>query len=211
MITVGALPIDSGGNPYISLLYGALRAEGVAVQEAELRPWRLHSSGPRYDALHVHWPEYIMAGRRTGVARKAQSIAATAAFRYSVRKLRSHGVRIVWTAHNIAPHNPDTPSVQVDLYRWLAQTADAVIVHTRHAGELVRERLRRRGPIYLAHHGNYLGVYDTPTADQSALRSRYGVGDSDNVLLAFGQIRGYKRLVELASDFKPARPRRLGW
>jgi glycosyltransferase involved in cell wall biosynthesis len=56
--------------------------------------------------------------------------------------------------------------------------------------------------MYLARHGNYLGAYDPPSLDRKALRDRYGFGDADDVLLAFGQIRSYKRLLEMVSDFE---------
>jgi beta-1,4-mannosyltransferase len=205
VISVGAAPIEND-NPYISLLYTALRAQGVSVQAADLQPWRLLSGGQRYKALHIHWPEYIMVGAGAGLTHRVRVRAAALALHSSVRLLRARGVRIVWTAHNIRPHNPDAPTSQINLYRWLAQEADAVIVHTPHAAQLVRKRLGRTGPMYLARHGNYLDVYDPPDADRKALRARYGFEDSDQVLLAFGQIRAYKRLVELVNDFKVHAP-----
>ena len=205
MISVGAAPIEND-NPYIALLYTALRAQGVSVQAADLRPWRLVAGGQRYEALHVHWPEYIMVGAGAGLTHELRVRAAALALHGSVRLLRARGVRIVWTAHNIRPHNPDAPGPQIDLYRWLAQQADAVIVHTPHAGQLVRERLGRTGPMYLARHGNYLGAYGSPTLNRKALRDRYGFDDTDQILLAFGQIRTYKRLVELVSDFGASTP-----
>jgi glycosyltransferase involved in cell wall biosynthesis len=203
---VGASPLESSGNPYISLLYDALRAQGVSVQAADLRPWRLYAKDQRYDVLHIHWPEYIMVGSGAGSRHRARVRAAALAVRNSTRVLRSRGVRLVWTAHNIRPHNPDTPAAQIDLYGWLAREADAVIVHTNRAGQLVRDRLGRTGPMYLARHGNYIGVYDKASMDRKALRQRYGVSESDRVLLAFGQIRAYKRLVELANDFRTLAP-----
>jgi beta-1,4-mannosyltransferase len=205
VISVGASPSEHD-NPYISLLYTALRAQGVSVQAADLRPWRLNSGGQRYDVLHIHWPEHIMVGSGAGLSHRARTSAAAMALRSSVRLLRAHGVRIVWTAHNIRPHNPDTPSPQINLYRWFAKEADAVIVHTPNAAQLVRERLGRTGPIYLARHGNYLGAYGPASLDRKALRDRYGFGDTDHVLLAFGQIRAYKRLLELVSDFEASTP-----
>jgi beta-1,4-mannosyltransferase len=153
--------------------------------------------------LHIHWPEYVMVAPRAGFT---HIVAATLALRISIRLLKYRGIRVVWTAHNIRPQNPDAPAIQVDLYRWLAQEADAVIVHTHYAHQLVRERLGRTGPMYLAHHGNYIGAYNYPIMDRSALRDRYGFGDLDRVLLAFGQIRAYKRLLELVSDFTAHAP-----
>ncbi len=147
-----------------------------------------------------------MAGPGKGFAGTLRMTAGALALRHSVRSLRSRGIRIVWTAHNIRPHNPEAPAVQVDLYRWLAQEADAVIVHTHYAAQLVRERLGRMGPIYLARHGNYIGVYPPPGIDRKALRARYGFDKADHVLLAFGQIRVYKQLLQLVSDFEARAP-----
>ena len=195
-----------GDNPYISLLYSALRAHGVDVCAADLRPWKLRSESQRYDVLHIHWPEYIMVGAGAGLTHRIRVRAAAVALRSSVRLLRARGVRIVWTAHNVRPHNPDALTPQINLYRWLAQEVDAVIVHTPHAAQLVRERLDRTGPMYLARHGHYLDAYGLPSADRKALRARYGFDESDQVLLAFGQIRAYKRLVGLVSDFKAHAP-----
>lgn len=206
MTSVGLSTLDGGGNPYISLLYTALRTEGVSVEEAELHPWRLYPREKGYDVLHIHWPEYTLAGPGAGLAHNVRATAAALALRMSVRTLRSRGVRIVWTAHNIRPHSPDAPAVQVNLYHWLAKDADAVIVHTKYAGQLVRERLGRVGPMYIAPHGNYLGVYDPPSLARTALRNRYGFAETDQVLLAFGQISAYKRLVELATDFETFAP-----
>jgi beta-1,4-mannosyltransferase len=206
MIRVGASTIDGGGNPYLSLLYTALRDEGVAVQPADLRPWRLYSGAQRFDVLHIHWPEHIMVGPGSRFTHAARVRAAAIALRSSVRSLSSRGVRIVWTAHNVRPHNPEALASQVNLYRWLAQDADAVIVHTHYAAQLVRERLGRAGAMYLAPHGNYIDVYGTSSVDRKALRARYGFCDSDRVLLAFGQIRAYKRLVELVIDFETRAP-----
>ena len=60
--------------------------------------------------------------------------------------------------------------------------------------------------MYLARHGNYIGVYDNAHIDRKALRARYGFADADHVLLAFGQIRAYKRLLELVRDFEESAP-----
>ncbi len=205
MIGVGAAPIKND-NPYIALLYTALRAQGVSVQAADLRPWRLLAGGQGYEALHIHWPEYVMVGAGSGLTHEIRVRSAALALHASVRLLRARGVRIVWTAHNIRPHDPDVPASQIDLYRWLGREADAVIVHTPHAGQLVRERLGRTGPMYLARHGNYLGAYASPKLDRKTLRGRYGFDDTDQILLAFGQIRTYKRLVELVGDFEASTP-----
>jgi glycosyltransferase involved in cell wall biosynthesis len=60
--------------------------------------------------------------------------------------------------------------------------------------------------MYLARHGNYMGVYPKPRAERNVLRAKYGFDDSHRVLLAFGQIRAPKRLIELATEFERYSP-----
>jgi beta-1,4-mannosyltransferase len=203
VLRVAASTVDDRGNPYVRLLYAALRTHGIAVQQADLNPRRLYSQTTTYDVLHIHWPEHILVSPG---ANHTRMVSAALALRASVRLLRARDVRIVWTAHNIRPHNPDAPRAQVSLYRWLASDADAVIVHTHYAAQLVRQRLGRVGSLYLARHGNYIGAYGNPILDRDTLRVRHGFAPSDHVLLAFGQIRAYTRLVELARDFEAHAP-----
>jgi glycosyltransferase involved in cell wall biosynthesis len=203
-VKIGAFPTDGGDNPYISMLYAALRADGMEISEADLRPWKSRSEGQRYEALHIHWPEYIMSRGGSRYVRVIRAMVAARALRMSVTRLKRHGVRVIWTVHNIRPHGSFARRTHLRLYRWLAAEADAVIVHTQHAAKLVRTELGRAGPIYLARHGNYIGAYRRASDDRDALRRRYGFGPSDEILLAFGQIRPYKRLVELASDLQRA-------
>lgn len=201
-LRIAASPADSPGNPYARLLYQALAAEGVLAQPAELKPWRLKlpPDGPK--VLHLHWPEGVLVGLGHGARHAAKATVAAGLLRLSVIRLKRAGVRIVWTAHNRRPNNPNAPRAQVALYPWIARVADAVIVHSAYAGHVVRQELGRNGPIYLAHHGNYSGEYPPSTRDRSSLRAQYGYRPGDRVLLAFGAVRAYKRLVELASDFR---------
>ena len=206
-LRVGSIPLDSGDNPYLSLLYEAIRRDGVAFELADIRPWRLRPSSCGYSVLHVHWPEYVMAGTGKGAAHVARATLAASAFRSAVRRLQRRHIRLVWTVHNIRPHDVPAPQAQLALYSWLAEAADAAIVHTAFAGHLVRDKLGRTGPGYLARHGNFIDVYPPPTESRRALRERYGFGDHDDVILVFGQMRRYKGLRELTEDFMEAAPR----
>lgn len=205
-LRAGIDPLRSGGNPYAELLSDALTRAGVEVERAQLKPWRLAFPPAGPGVVHVHWPEFVMVGHGAGARHRAKATVAALALRLSVRRLQRRGVRVVWTIHNRRPHDLAAPRAQVALYPWMARHADAAIVHTRYAAQVAREALGRTGPVYLAPHGHYVGAYPPARGDRDALRARYGFGPDERVLLAFGQVKRYKRLAALAEELGERAP-----
>jgi len=76
------------------------------------------------DVVHLHWPEWL-AGPDPERARR---IAAT---------VRDAGVQVLWTQHNLAPH--DDPTDDRAYHEWAA-AADAVHHHSRWGEVVVRGR-----------------------------------------------------------------------
>src|SRR5213075_1195669 len=54
------------------------------------------------------------------------------------------------------------------------------------------------GRLVVAPHGHYLGAHPSAGDAREAVRARYGIPRDAFLLLAFGQIRRYKRLAELS-------------
>jgi glycosyltransferase involved in cell wall biosynthesis len=52
--------------------------------------------------------------------------------------------------------------------------------------------------VVVAPHGHYRGAHPQPAVGRAEVRARYGVPPGAFLLLAFGQVRRYKRLAELA-------------
>ncbi len=78
------------------------------------------------DLFHLHWPEWL-------------AFDDVAEHRRIISTLDAHDVPIVWTAHNLTPHDKN-PDVYDPIYQLWADAADAVI-HQSHWGEsLVRAR-----------------------------------------------------------------------
>jgi glycosyltransferase involved in cell wall biosynthesis len=83
----------------------------------------------RWDLFHLHWPEWLFG---TDVERH----------RAFLGELAASGVRIVWTAHNLVPHDRDP--AHLEAYRLWAAAADGVIHHSRWGMQRVRERYEFR-------------------------------------------------------------------
>ena len=187
---VAAFPMRLAGNPYCELLYRHVAACGVPVEEGgELSPRWLLTRRHDVRVLHLHWPERHWRGPGGRVT--ARSAAAFAA---SLLLARALGYRLVWTVHNLLPHEPDPADRWL---RWLlVRCADVVLQAEAARGALPLGRRRPR----VIPHGHYVGWYPDTVSDAEA-RVRLGVGDARRVLLSFGQVRAYKGLGDLLAAF----------
>ena len=194
--TVVHLPVGSDRNRagYVGLLCASLRQVGInASADLSLRECL---RADRLDAVHLHWLEYIVEldpAPRIGVLR---SLIRAGRFTSSLIRLRRRGVRIVWTAHNLRPHEPRRPLGEALLATFVALVAHRVIVHSHFA----RRRLRRRLPglrnVVVIPHGHYIGAFPEPSSPLQPER------DEPFTFLCFGQIRPYKQLPGLIRAFR---------
>ena len=97
---------------------------------------------------------------------------------------------VVMTIHNVRTHE----RIRWDdwtLWRCYA-AANAVVVHTRRAAEIARERLPARARIELIHHGDAGFLQGEQRPDRSAARAALGLPADAKLVLVFGAIRPYK-------------------
>lgn len=148
----------------------------------------------RYDVVHVHWPEFALNYRPwwRGVARSASCLAL-------LWWARRRGAAVVWTAHNLAPHEP-----RLGRYgRWYLSAFQRLVDGAVYLSEDSRRRDPRRA--------NRAGVvsphptYDTVTGrDPQAARARLDLPDGAPVLAFVGRLRRYKGVADLARAFAGA-------
>lgn len=195
-------------NPYQTLLMSGLRDAGVRwfpvpdVVDAAPAP---HQADGRLDnyILHVHWTDPVVHPATDA----GQAAARLAGFRERIRDLRRRGGRLIWTIHNVFPHEWKYPEVERELAAFLAAEADVVHV-------LCPETVAAVAPHYVLpsertrviRHCSYLGVYPDAVS-RLAARRRFGFDADDHVLLFFGGIRPYKGVGELLDAFDAAAAR----
>jgi len=176
-------------NPYNALLYDALTALGVRVDD--FTPMRLIFG--RYQIWHVHWPESIL-----NLPRLWQAIPLTLLLRFLLVIARARGIKIVWTAHNLRSHEGRYPRAEARLWRTLLGRVDGVIALTAAGRDLTLQHfpyLRAR-PAFVIPHGSYHTAYPTGQTRGTA-RHELGLPEGAQVLVSLGQIRPYKNLPHL--------------
>ena len=185
-------------NPFQRLLYCHAAASGFAVvptlEMSHLGRvnWRGRS------VIHLHWLAAVLRG---AVSRSAAE-QRIAGFRASLAGWRAAGHRVVWTMHNVLPHDCAFPEAEIELRRALVDGVDAI--HLLSLASL--EEARKYFPVpddkvfhvpHPAYEGWYANIDDKVTA-----RLDLDVPVAAPLLLFFGSLQRYKGVVELVEAFK---------
>ncbi|HEX5692079.1 MAG TPA: glycosyltransferase family 4 protein [Roseiflexaceae bacterium] len=197
VVTIFPLPPQLPTNPYLDQLYGAMAGQtGVEVRRDRPRYALLallFGRGPRI--LHLHFfdeltqrPWYLMTALRSLL------------FLAMLALLRLRGVRIVWTAHNLEPHELYHPEWGVLVYRLVARWADAIIAHSQAAREMLEARYGPLPQCVVIPQGNYVGLYG-PRRERYASRVALDLPAEGPVLLCLGALRPYKNIEGLIDAF----------
>ena len=156
--------------------------------------------------LHLHWLARVLRGATS----EADGRQRVKAFLGALDAFRAAGGRIVWTAHNVLPHDTPFPDVDVELRRGVVARAD--VVHVLSEGTVAAAAPLYEipaGKVLHLPHPAYLGVYPDDVSDADARRT-YGLGADDIVFGLVGHLRPYKGLDELLDAFESLSGRAAG-
>lgn len=190
-------PDWSSSNPYQKLLYKSLRNTykiyATGFSPRQLTKEYLNVKRATSSILHLHWlhPFY-----------DASSIESAENLIGIIRHAKRLGYTIVWTAHNIMPHEMDTTTESNHLLvrEAVIDACDVIIVHDQRAQEALSKKFSNAADkISIAPHGLYEKTqYKTPSLKKS-IKSELGIENERFTVLLAGRIRGYKG-IERAID-----------
>lgn len=183
-------------NPYQRLLYEALERRGVRLDASvSLRISSLWRNRRGRTILHMHWPESYYRSRFVSVA-----VVKLALFAVRLAAARLLGYPVVWTVHQVVPHERTSPRLDRAAARLLAASSALLLAHDPATAAAIEasfgKRARRRTSV--VPHGSYAGVYPAGRA-VADVRSELDVDEADCCFLCFGNLRRYKG-VELLLD-----------
>lgn len=184
-------------NPYQALLYRRFAGSGIAVAPI-LRPekfrglldfQRMASS----TTLHLHWNSWMTLG--AAEEDRARSVGLGMAGR--LERLRDRGVNVIWTVHNVYPHDAVHVDVELEIQQRVADAANIVHVMSSSTVDAMDAYVKLdRRKILVAPHPSYKGAYvDVVTREEA--RAMLGLGPDEVVFLMFGALKSYKGLDRL--------------
>lgn len=180
-------------NPYQTLLYEsigpAVRAEPGTITDA----LELQLASPRKShVFHLHWEHAVFAGKGDP--------AIVDGFLDDVDRFRAAGGSVIWTIHNLTPHDAKKSKANDDLQSGLIELADILHLHSLPALAAAQAELTLpERKIRIIAHQNYLGAY--PSYPRSVARKELELSSCRMVVLCPGRVAPYKQPRELADAF----------
>ena len=188
---------DPGHNPYGSLLCEMLERHGIAVEfTITFNENYLRENQGRIDVLHWNWPHYAYYHDDAAIMARQK--------REFVRRLelaRALGYKIVWTAHNLYPHNRRHHAIDRACHLEICRLATAIIAPCAASARELQESVGRAQNLVVIPHGNYIGVYSNHVTREQA-RAQICVPMDAFVYGLFGNIRPYKGIENLMDAFR---------
>lgn len=182
------------GNPYTRLLYRAVEEGGVRVHE--FSPRAALRGG--HDLWHVHWPDdflsYSSPVRATGYVAAELALMALA---------RQRGTRLVWTIHDLGPHESPHPWLERLFWPLFLPMVDGYVTLSHHAREAACRQFPRLNdvPGAVVPHGHYRPAYPDPVPKPEARRQLHLPPDVP-LAVYVGRIRPYKNVERLIHVFQ---------
>ena len=201
-------------NPFAALLYKRTWDHGIApipvfrIDDLDELAG-LPGMGIR-TVLHLHWTNRVLRGVTTEDAGRA----AIASFLAVIDRFIEGGGRLVWTVHNVLPHDTRWPRLDADLQQAIVDRASMVHVLAAATADLVAEWFTLPAERVLhVPMPSYRGVYEDIVSRDEA-RNRLELDPDALVYGTVGAIKPYKGLEDLLDAFDTLiegnpRPRRL--
>lgn len=200
------------GNPYQQLLTMGMPDHDITSMGAANigEGIKLLRSAGHLDqrVLHLHWLNVVLNGAKSPEEAKQR----VDSFERTLDTLHKQGVRIVWTMHNVLPHESVFEDLEVRIRQIIVQRAE--MIHVMNPDTIAMAEPYFHIPaekVVRVEHPGYQGYY-SERMSRSAARAMFGFGPEERVSLVFGAIKPYKGLLDLADTFdrlSAAHPRKL--
>lgn len=195
---VGGLTLQHKCNPYAGLLDLALEKHDIHLELGEYaleKSW-LEEHRETHDVLHLHWLHYFY--RRETLEQSVEDYTKFSEnLTYAKKAL---GYKIVWTLHNVYPHERPFPHLDHCARLLVCELADAVLCHCNYAKGIAEKLFYRTENVSVIPHGNFIDAFPNNITGAEA-RKQLGIEEDQFVYLFFGNARAYKGIENLVEAF----------
>jgi glycosyltransferase involved in cell wall biosynthesis len=184
-------------NNYQSLMYSQL-PDNYALYSGDIGDaLEAIKDGIGKIVFHLHWTNYIL--------KKAENLVEAEKLKNQFLKklfeFLSEGGTLIWTIHNILPHDFPYIKQEIELRNIICAAAQTLHIHSQKSLPEIQQYLNiPLEKVKIIPHGNYIGVYPNHI-DKVEARHRFGFSEEQTVFLFLGQIRKYKGIEDLIFAF----------
>lgn len=181
-------------NPYQALCYKKFPSEGIVaapvLQPAKFLDLQNLSLQPKTKTLHLHWNSWMTQGMED--PDRARMMGMGMAGR--LQRLQKSGFNIVWTVHNVYPHDAMHVDVELEIQQRIADTADVLHVMSDATSDAMAGITEiDKAKVLVSPHPGYKGAYPDYVSREDA-RAALGINGDEIVFLVFGALKAYKGL-----------------
>lgn len=198
------LVFPQDANPYQEQLYQPMRKHGLVVTYLKL--WgKSYTIGTLllpiqllllrlqgYKIFHLHWTFPFVFPFKG----KFWTVLSTVQFFVIITWIKVLRFHIVWTVHNVLPHNPQFLD-DILAHRYLSGIVNRKIVHSNATIDQMHLYKYNTENVTVIPIGSFVGVYPNNITKQTA-KKNLGL-EQRFVYLFFGRIERYKGVIELIS------------
>jgi len=193
------IAVQHDAPPYDDCFYAALESHGVRVIAGSLSGRWLVKNVKAGDYVHLQFPSFVYAGAPTRLG----LLFGFTRFVALLLLVRLRRAKLLWTAHNLMPHDA-TPFPYLDRLgrKIVIALSHRVFVHGPSAARALEERFRGvHRKLVVIHFGHWLDYY--PRAQSRAdARAQLGLSRDAHVFLFIGLCKPYKNLHGLIETFR---------
>lgn len=205
-------PPTSHPNKYVDNLRAGLQKEGIYILNSKqnfiimLFEALLLRFFKNVRIFHLNWILNLASDTRI------KNHLATYVFIAWIRILKLTGGRLVWTIHNIIPHECKNESLVIHLRNILIKNCDRIIIHSKESIKILHNVLSKQLIDKVVHyipHGHYIDDY---IKTDNNCRETLNIADDEFVFLFLGLIREYKNidlLIRVFNDLQLERAKLL--
>jgi beta-1,4-mannosyltransferase len=202
--TIACLPVAGPGNPYQHLMMDGLNAGGRlhAFNGVHDKFFGIARTVLKYRPNYLHFDWIISYYYRRWAWLTGLSVLTFCA---QIILARLVGVRLVWTLHNLLPHDQSQLALHRFCQRFLARRCAWIRVFGESTVQKAAAELRvSEAKFRVVPEGDYTKVYPNRVTPQAA-RAQLGLPEDSRVLLYLGLIKPYKGVLELVRMFNELR------
>lgn len=188
-------------NPFQGLLYKSFWNEGfapVAITKAlDFDKLIALKDNASVVAVHLHWHSTVLAG----AADRREARHRLAEFKNQVGQYKADGGKLVWTVHNVLPHDARFMDDEMELQNFIAESSDVIHTMSHRTVEAMRGVTNLNSDaVLVASHPSYIGAYEDYVERHEA-RATLGLQSDDIVYVILGALKPYKGLREFLAGF----------
>ena len=184
-------------NPFQSLLYSAKDKFNVSllpIHDLALVgdiPW------PSKVICHLHW----IHGRTGQAKNEAEADASVIYWSNIIKRIKVNGYKLVWTVHNVMPHESVWFEHDREIHQMMADAADALHIMASDSVKLTQQHYTlSQNKVFVVPHSTYEGA-QRDDITRALARSELGIAEEEFVFISFGAILEYKGYHELMSAY----------